>query len=146
MENTVSRFAGSFAPVLALACTLGASSGCKKDPPPEPVTAPKEAGAPGKVGVLASCDMTTEVGSCNEYAKLSMGLEKSLCQGLKGKYVEGAGAGCPVANEVGQCTMTDAEVKHYYGTNVGPHGYTTVDAQKDCISPEIGGKFSSATP
>jgi hypothetical protein len=143
MKNTARRSGLSALVPVAVVLSLG-SSGCKKDPPPVPVAA--DSGSPGKAGVLASCDMTTEVGSCTEYAKLSMGLEKGLCTGLKGKFVEGKGAGCPTANEVGQCTMTDGEVKHYYGVAVGPHGYTAVDAQKDCVSPEIGGKFSSQTP
>lgn len=130
---------------LALALALAAVA-CKKDPPVD--SSPKDA-APttGKVGVVASCDMTTVVGSCNEYAKLSMGLEKGLCQGLKGTFAEGAQAGCPTKDEVGRCTMSDGEVRHYYGLAVGAHGFTAADAEKDCVSsPEIGGKFSPAAP
>jgi len=137
---TSSSFA--LALVLAGSCVL---FGCKKDPPPQPTVA--EAGAAlGKPGVVASCDMIAEVGSCNEWAKLSMGLEKGLCTGLKGKFAEGAAAGCPSTNVVGRCDMADGEVRHYYGVAAGAQGYTRPDAEKDCVSPEIGGKFTASAP
>lgn len=123
---------------------FASSVGCKKDPPPPP---PPEPTAPtGKPGVVASCDMIAEVGSCNEWAKLSMGLEKGLCTGLKGKFAEGTAAGCPTKSEIGSCALSGGEVRHYYGVAIGPHGYTAPDAEKDCVSPEIGGKFTAAAP
>ena len=145
MKNVASR---SHLPMVALvlAASLGAGA-CKKEPPPPAEPPALEAGAgTGKPGVLASCDMITEVGSCTEYAKLSAGLEKSLCNGLKGKFAEGKAAGCAPTYEVGLCTMADNEVKHYYGVAIGPHGFTSADAQKDCTSPEIAGKFAAAGP
>ncbi len=146
MKNVASR---SHLPrvALVLAVSLGGAA-CKKDPPPPPAEPPAlEAGAgTGKPGVVASCDMTTEVGSCTEYAKLSAGLEKSLCTGLKGKFAEGKAAGCAPTNEVGLCTMADNEVKHYYGVAIGPQGFAPANAQKDCTSPDIAGKFSATGP
>lgn len=127
--------------LVALAVAVGA---CKKDPPPAPAA---EAGAgQGRPGVVASCDMTAIVGSCNEWAKLSMGMEKGLCDGLKGKFAEGAAAGCPTANEIGRCAMADGEVRHYYGVAVGTQGFTAADAEKDCATPEIAGKFTAVAP
>ncbi len=130
---------------LALVLTASvASFGCKKDPPPPPPADPKA--QTGKPGVVASCDMIAAVGSCNEWAKLAMGLEKGLCTGLKGTFVEGATAGCPTKGEIGSCALAGGEVRHYYGVALGPQGYTAPDAEKDCVSPEIGGKFTAVAP
>lgn len=88
----------------------------------------------------ASCDMSAEVGSCNEYRSgSSFGLEKSLCEGFKGKFT--VGGGCATANQVGSCTMPDGEVKRYYGTAVGAHGFSLDDAKADCESEILKGKF-----
>lgn len=93
-------------------------------------------------GAKASCDMTAEVGSCNEYRSgTSFGLEKSLCESFKGKF--SAGSGCATANQVGSCTMPDGEVKRYYGTSIGGHGFSLEDAKENCESEILKGKFTA---
>ena len=90
----------------------------------------------------ASCDMSAEVGSCNEYRSgTTFGLEKSLCEGFKGKFT--LGGGCSQANQVGSCALSDGEVKRYYGTAVGAHGFTVDDAKSDCESEILKGKFTA---
>ncbi len=131
--------------VLALLVTALVALGCTKSEPPRAGASDAAAEVkPQREGVKASCDMTKEVGSCNEYAKLTQGLEKGLCNGLKGIYVEGAGAGCPAANDLGTCALEQGEVKHYYGLAVGSQGYTTAAAQADCESQALKGKFTSS--
>jgi hypothetical protein len=93
-------------------------------------------------GAKASCDMSAEVGSCNEYKNgTSFGLEKSLCEGFKGKFT--LGGGCSTANQVGSCAMPDGEVKRYYGTSIGAHGFSLDDAKADCESELLKGKFTA---
>ena len=93
-------------------------------------------------GAKASCDMSAEVGSCNEYRNgSSFGLEKSLCEGFKGKFT--LGSGCASGNQVGSCTMPDGEVKKYYGTSIGAHGFSVEDAKSDCESEILKGKFTA---
>jgi hypothetical protein len=93
-------------------------------------------------GAKASCDMSAEVGSCNEYRNgSSFGLEKSLCEGFKGKF--SLGSGCATGNQVGSCTMPDGEVKRYYGTSIGAHGFSVDDAKADCESEILKGKFTA---
>jgi len=88
----------------------------------------------------ASCDMSAEVGSCNEYRNgTSFGLEKSLCEGFKGKFT--LGGGCSAGNQVGSCTMPDGEVKKYYGASTSAHGFSVEDAKSDCESELLKGKF-----
>lgn len=133
---------------LALFALL-ALAACKNDPPKTDPAAEAKDAAPAPVarpGVVASCEMISAVGSCTEWAKLSMGLERGLCQGLKGSYVEGVGAGCTATNELGRCAMADGEVKHYYTAAAGPTGYTAADAERDCTSPELAGKYTAVTP
>lgn len=145
-ELAMKTFSLSTLGTLAMALALAA---CKSDAPKgEPAAnAAKDAAPAGpRAGVVASCEMMAAVGSCTEWAKLSMGLEKGLCQGLKGNFAEGAAAGCPAANEIGRCAMADGETKHYYGTTASPTGYTLADAERDCQSPELGGKFSKTLP
>ncbi len=130
---------------LAAGGLLLALAACKNDPPKEAPEA-KDAAAAARPGVVASCEMIAAVGSCTEWAKLSAGLERGLCQGLKGSYVEGVGAGCTTTNELGRCAMADGEVKHYYSAAAGPTGYTLADAERDCTSPELAGKFTKTAP
>lgn len=93
-------------------------------------------------GAKASCDMSAEVGSCNEYRNgTSFGLEKSLCEGFKGKFT--LGGGCSNGSQVGSCTMPDGEVKKYYGTSIGAHGFSVEDAKADCESEILKGKFTA---
>lgn len=92
-------------------------------------------------GAKASCDMSGEVGSCNEYRNgSSFGLEKSLCEGFKGKFT--LGGGCATGNQVGSCALSDGEVKRYYGTSIGAHGFSLDDAKADCESDVLKGKFT----
>jgi hypothetical protein len=93
-------------------------------------------------GAKASCDMSAEVGSCNEYRSgTSFGLEKSLCEGFKGKFT--LGGGCASDNQVGSCTMPDGEVKKYYGASIGAHGFSLEDAKADCESEILKGRFTA---
>ena len=92
-------------------------------------------------GAKANCDMSAEVGSCNEYRNgSSFGLEKSLCEGFKGKFT--TGSGCSTANQVGSCALSDGEVKRYYGAALGAHGFSADDAKADCESEILKGKFT----
>lgn len=89
----------------------------------------------------ASCDMTGELGSCNEYKNGStFGLEKSLCEGFKGKF---AMAACPTTGQVGWCALSDGEVKRYYGSSAKDHAYTLDEAKSDCESDLLKGKFTA---
>lgn len=89
----------------------------------------------------ASCDMASELGSCNEYKNgSSFGLEKSLCEGFKGKF---AMAACPTTGQVGWCTLSDGEVKRYYGAAAKEHAYTLEEAKADCESDLLKGKFTA---
>lgn len=94
------------------------------------------------VAAKASCNMLTELGTCNEYrGGSSFGLEKSLCEGFHGKF---ASAACPTESQVGACTMSDGEVKRYYGSKVaGEHGMTVAEAKADCESDLLKGKFAA---
>jgi hypothetical protein len=88
----------------------------------------------------ASCDMSGEVGSCNEYRNGStFGLEKSLCEGFKGKF---SMTPCATTNQVGSCALTDGEVKRYYAGS-GLKGYSLEDAKSDCESELLKGKFTA---
>lgn len=90
----------------------------------------------------ASCDMSGEIGSCNEYRNgSSFGLEKSLCEGFKGKFTQGSG--CATTNQVGSCALSDGEVKRYYGAAIGAHGFTLDEAKADCESDVLKGKFTA---
>lgn len=93
------------------------------------------------VAAKASCNMLTELGTCNEYRNgESFGLEKSLCEGFHGKF---ANAGCPTDSQVGSCAMSDGEVKRYYGSKVaGAHAMSLDEAKADCESELVKGKFT----
>ena len=92
------------------------------------------------VAAKASCTMVSELGTCNEYrGGRSFGLEKSLCEGFKGTF---SNAGCSTDGEIGACTMSDGEVKRYYGSKVaGDRALTLVEAQTDCESDSVKGQF-----
>lgn len=94
------------------------------------------------VAAKASCNMLTELGTCNEYRngqQNSLGLEKSLCEGFHGKFQN---APCPTDGQVGSCAMSDGEVKRYYGSKVaGEHSMTVAEAKSDCESELVKGKF-----
>jgi hypothetical protein len=86
--------------------------------------------------------MSAEVGSCNEYRNgTTFGLEKSLCEGFKGKFT--SGSGCATANQVGFCQLSDGEVKRYYGGAIGAHGFSLDEAKADCESEVLKGKFTA---
>jgi hypothetical protein len=93
------------------------------------------------VTAKASCNMVTELGTCNEYpGRASFGLEKSLCEGFHGKF---AVAGCSTEGQLGSCTMSDGEVKRYYGSKIaGEHALTVEEAKSDCQSDAVKGIFT----
>jgi len=87
----------------------------------------------------ASCDMSSDTGSCNEYRDgTTFGLEKSLCEGFKGKFTMAA---CPTSNQVGWCSLSEGEVKRYYGS--GANTFTQAEAKADCESDLLKGKFTA---
>lgn len=94
------------------------------------------------LGAKASCDMTAELGSCNEYREgTSFGLEKSLCEGFKGRFTM---TSCPTQGQIGWCTMDGGEVKRYYGASAKEHAYTPEEAKGDCESDLVKGKYTAA--
>jgi hypothetical protein len=90
----------------------------------------------------ASCDMASELGTCNEYRNgTTYGLEKSLCQRFHGKF---ASAGCSTQGQIGSCLMSDGEVKRYYGSSVaGERALSVSEAKDDCASDVVKGTFST---
>ena len=93
--------------------------------------------------VKASCDTLATLGTCNDYRSgTSFGLEKSLCDGLKGKF---ANQGCSTVGQIGSCAMSDGEIKRYYGTEVaGDHALTVEEAKGDCEGELARGTFTVA--
>lgn len=95
----------------------------------------------------ASCNMMTELGTCNEYpaegrGRASFGVEKSLCEGFHGKF---SAAGCSTDGQLGSCVMSDGEVKRYYGSTIaGEHALTVDEAKGDCESDAVKGRFTQA--
>ena len=85
--------------------------------------------------------MVNELGTCNEYrAGTTFGLEKSLCEGFRGKF---AHTGCSTDGQLGSCVMSDGEVKRYYGSAIaGEHALTVDEARSDCESDAVKGKFT----
>ena len=99
------------------------------------------------LSVKASCNMLAELGTCNEYrggagaARTSFGLEKSLCEGFRGKF---ANTSCATEGQIGSCLMSDGEVKRYYGSKVaGDHALSLEEARSDCESELVKGTFSA---
>ena len=97
------------------------------------------------VTAQASCNMVTELGTCNEYraegrGRATFGVEKSLCEGFHGKF---AATGCSTEGQLGSCLMSDGEVKRYYGSTIaGEHALTVEEAKSDCASDAVKGKFT----
>jgi len=93
----------------------------------------------------ASCNMVTELGTCNEYKAIERGhatfaVEKSLCEGFHGKFATG---GCSTEGQLGSCVMSDGEVKRYYGSAIaGEHALTVDEAKTDCASDAVKGRFT----
>jgi hypothetical protein len=89
----------------------------------------------------ASCTMVAELGTCNEYRSgQSFGLEKSLCEGYRGTFTN---AGCSTNGQIASCTMSDGEVKRYYGAKVaGDRALSLDEARGDCQSDSIKGVFA----
>jgi hypothetical protein len=90
----------------------------------------------------ASCNMLGQLGTCNEYrGRTTFGLEKSLCEGFKGRF---ANAGCSTTGQIASCTMSDGEIKRYYGAKVaGDHALTVEEAKNDCASDSVKGVFTA---
>jgi hypothetical protein len=99
----------------------------------------------GHATARASCNMVTELGTCNEYQAIERGhatfaVEKSLCEGFHGKFAAG---GCSTEGQLGSCVMSDGEVKRYYGSTIaGEHALTVDEARTDCASDAVKGKFT----
>lgn len=99
------------------------------------------------VTARASCNMVTELGTCNEYraadrGSATFGVEKSLCEGFHGKFTT---AGCSTEGQLGACVMSDGEVKRYYGSTIaGEHALTVDEAKGDCASDAVKGKFTAS--
>ena len=95
----------------------------------------------------ASCNMLAELGTCNEYrggasaARTSFGLEKSLCEGFRGRF---ANTSCATDGQIGSCLMSDGELKRYYGSKVaGDHALSLEEARSDCESELVKGTFTA---
>jgi hypothetical protein len=108
----------------------------KRDQPSETAT------TSAAVAAKASCNMLSELGTCNEYRSgTTFGLEKSLCEGFKGTF---ANQGCSSEGQIGSCTMSDGEVKRYYGTKLaGDHALTLDEAKGDCEGELVKGTFTA---
>jgi hypothetical protein len=133
MKNLLVIAAVTVGMLSAVACGKPA----KQDEASQTNTTSAAVGAP-----KANCDMSAEVGSCNEYRNgTTFGLEKSLCEGFKGKFT--LGGGCGAANQVGSCALSDGEVKRYYGAAIGAHGFSVDEAKSDCESEILKGKFTA---
>jgi hypothetical protein len=102
------------------------------------VTSTTSAGLSAK----ASCNMLAELGTCNEYRNgTTFGLEKSLCENFHGQF---SNAGCATGGQIGSCTMSDGEVKRYYGAKLaGDHALSLEEAKGDCESELVKGKFTA---
>jgi hypothetical protein len=94
-----------------------------------------------KLPTKASCNMLSELGTCNEYSQRpSFGVEKSLCESFHGKF---ANAGCSTEGQIGSCVMSGGEVKRYYGPKVaGDHALSIEEAKGDCESDVVKGEFT----
>jgi hypothetical protein len=94
------------------------------------------------VTAKASCNMVAELGTCNEYrGGTSFGLEKSLCEGFKGKF---ANQGCSADGQIGSCAMSDGEIKRYYGSKIaGDHALSLEEAKGDCEGELVKGTFTA---
>lgn len=125
--------------VTALMLTAVVACGKKEDKADKP-SETSTTSAP--LAAKASCNMLAELGTCNEYRSgTRFGLEKSLCEGFKGTF---ANVGCAAEGQIGSCTMSDGEIKRYYGSKVaGDHGLTVEEAQGDCESELVKGKFAA---
>ncbi len=85
------------------------------------------------VGAPASCDTIASLGTCAEYqAKTTFGLERSMCDGFKGRFNAGA---CPSDGRIARCEMPGGEVKRYYAH------LSFVDAKADCEGELVRGRF-----
>ncbi|MBL8612004.1 MAG: hypothetical protein JNL38_31970 [Myxococcales bacterium] len=130
------------ASALTSAVIVFLSCGCtKKDDKAgvDPASSAKTtAAAPAK----ASCDLLDQIGVCTEYAKLeAAALEKSLCEGLKGRWKEGP---CPTDGVVGSCAMTGGDTKRYYKTFQELKSFTVEEAEADCQSELVKGVFTAS--
>lgn len=118
--------------LLAVACGKASSD----DGPGETTT------TAAALGAKASCDRTIGEASCDEYRTgTSFGLERSLCEGKKGRFVLAA---CPAEGRVGACELGGGEVKRYYATAASGRAFTPAEAKADCAREAAGGRFVAA--
>jgi len=132
----------SLAPSLAVTVlALALAAGCSKK---EDKTTADPAGSASTTAakVTAACNLMDEIGSCTEYAKPeAASLEKSLCEGLKGKWLTGP---CPTEGVVGSCALSAGDTKRYYKTFQELKSFTVEEAQADCESALVKGTFTMA--
>ena len=133
----LSRLAAAswFAAVFAAALV---GTGCKKDGGKAAPIASASADL-GKRGPAVSCNLLDQAGTCTEYRSGSSPVEKSLCEGLKGRYGDST---CPGEGRVGSCAMGADEHKHYYKTFVELRSFTAEEAKADCESELIKGRYT----
>ena len=83
----------------------------------------------------ASCDTLASLGTCSEYqARASLGLERSMCDGFKGRFSQVA---CPESGRIARCELPSGEVKRYYAQ------LAIASAKTDCESELVHGTFVS---
>ena len=131
------------AAVTSLMLVAVIACGKKADSSDKPGQASTTSADTVRVSAKASCNMLAELGTCNEYRNgTSFGLEKSLCEGFHGKF---SNAGCSTDAAIGSCTMSDGEVKRYYGPKLaGEHALTLAEAKGDCESDLVKGVFTAS--
>lgn len=121
-----------------LAAVVACGRAAKDEGKPAETRTTSAQAAPPPARTRASCDTRAEKASCTEYAVgTTLGLERSLCEAERGRF---ALASCPSGERLGTCTMTGGELRHYYRDD---HGPTLADAQADCESPAVNGRFST---
>lgn len=99
----------------------------------------KERKAPDAAKIKNSCDKSEEMSSCDDYSVAdALDLNKSMCEGMKGKYEKKA---CPSDKLVGSCVFPTGRTTRYYvpkkDTGFGMSG---ADHKKDCEMEMLGQK------
>ena len=132
------RFASALT-VAAVTVSMLAAVACGRPSKDDARTGETRTTAASVSAAKASCDMTAELGSCNEYATgTTFSLEKSLCEGFKGKFSR---TSCPTAGEIGRCMLSGGEVKRYYGVSAKDRAYSAAEAKADCESELVKGQY-----
>ena len=130
-ETAMSAFARTSLVVAAVTVGMLAAVACGK-PKEEPFGRTTTSAA---VAALASCDTTSDQGSCTDYtsASGSFGIERSLCRTAGGEFRLSA---CPTSRRVGTCLVAEGEVKRYYAGT-----FTAETAKAECGKSGFEGRF-----